>query len=88
MTYNRLHKLFKNFVANQSGETAVQTTLIFCLAVVVGVAVGVPMLNNVAKEYAHNKNYGIDPVVTSSVGEVKEPTKTYTVRKSVLDKQE
>lgn len=83
-----IRNLFKNFVSNQSGETAVQTTLIFSFAVVLGVIVGVPMLNDAAKEYAYQNQYGVDPVQTSSVGEAGQPAKRYTVRKSIFDKAE
>lgn len=86
MKYNRLNKLFKSFAENQSGETAVQTTLVFSAAVVVGVLVTVPMLNNASKDYAYNKNYGIDTVVTSSIDSKKSSkTKRYIVRKSIFD---
>lgn len=88
MTYNRLNKFIKIFLEDKSGETAVQTSLIFCLIVVVGVIVGVPMINDAAKEYAYQKQFGIDPVQTSSVGEAEKKVKTYTVRKSIFDKPE
>ncbi len=70
---------------DKSGETAVQTTLVFSFAVVIGVMFGVPLLNNAAKEYAYNKNYGVDTVVTSSIGDAEKPVKRYTVRKSIFD---
>lgn len=80
--------LFKKFTKNQSGETSVQATLIFSLAVMIGVLVGVPMLNTASTEYAHIKKYGIDPVQTSSVGARSQPVKRYTVRKSIFDVQD
>lgn len=85
MTYNCLSKLLIRFSADRSGETAVQTTIIFSAAVIFGVLVGVPLLNNAAKEYAYQKNYGVDPVQTSSVGGKDKLVKRYTVRKSILD---
>ncbi len=88
MIYNRLVKTLKKFTTNQSGETAVQTTLIFSLAVIIGVVVGVPMLNNAAKQYAYQNQYGVDPVTTSSIGEVNKPAKRYTVRKTIFDNAE
>jgi len=62
MKYNRLNQRMRNFFSNQSGETAVQTSLIFSLAVILGVVFGVPMLNEASKQYAYNKQFGIDPV--------------------------
>ena len=88
MKYNRLNKSIKNFLSNKSGETAVQTSLIFSLAVIIGVIFGVPMINDASKQYAYQKQFGIDPVQTSSIGEAEKAVKRYTVRKSILDKSE
>jgi hypothetical protein len=88
MKYNRLNTKTKNFFSNKSGETAVQTSLIFSAAVVLGVIFGVPMISDASKEYAYQKQFGIDPVQTSSVGEAEKEVKTYTVRKSIFDKPE
>lgn len=85
MTFNCLSKLVTRFSADRSGETAVQTTIIFSVAVIIGVIVGVPLINDAAKEYAYQKNYGVDPVQTSSVDGTDQPVKRYTVRKSILD---
>lgn len=88
MKYNRLNKAIKSFMSNKSGETAVQTSLIFSLAVVLGAIFGVPKINDAAKQYAYQKEFGIDPVQTSSISQVEKPAKRYTVRKSIFDKPE
>lgn len=88
MKYNRLNQRMRNFFSNQSGETAVQTSLIFSLAVILGVVFGVPMLDEASKQYAYNKQFGIDPVQTSSVVGTEKEVKRYTVRKSIFDKPE
>lgn len=88
MKRNRLFSTLKMFAKNQSGETAVQTTLLFSGAVLVLVLIGVPMLNTASQEYAYNKNFGIDNIQTSSVGEEDNQPKRYTIRKSVLDADE
>lgn len=88
MTRGVLYKSFKIFLRNQSGETAIQTTMIFSAAVVLGVLVGVPMLNSASKEYAYQKKYGVDPVQTSSVGTKEPKVKRYTVTKSIFDNVE
>lgn len=88
MKHNRLNTITKTFFSNKSGETAVQTSLIFSVAVVLGVIFGVPMISDASKEYAYQKQFGIDPVQTSSVGEAEKEVKTYTVRKSIFDKPE
>lgn len=88
MKYNRLNKVMKTFLSNKSGETAVQTSLIFSLAVVLGVVFGVPMINDASKQYAYQKEFGIDPVQTSSIGDAEKPVKRYTVRKTIFDKPE
>ena len=88
MKYNRLNKSIKSFLSNKSGETAVQTSLIFSAAIVLGVIFGVPMINDASKQYVYQKKFGIDPVQTSSVGAADKEVKRYTVRKSVLDKSE
>ncbi len=88
MTFNRLSKLVTRFSADRSGETAIQTTIIFSVAVIIGVIVGVPLINDAAKEYAYQKNYGVDPVQTSSVGGEENTTKRYIVRKSIFDDAE
>lgn len=88
MQNTRLIKLIRNFWVDQSGETAVQTTLIFSAAVILGAVLIVPMLNDSAKEYAYQTKYGIDPIQTSSTRTKKAPAKLYTIRKSVLDNPE
>ncbi len=86
MKINRLNRLIKEFSKDTSGETATQIALIFSAAIVVLVLASVPMLNETSKEYAYNNNYGVDPVVTSSIGAKKSENKRrYTVRKSVFD---
>lgn len=82
-----MHKYLKQFWVNQSGETAIQTSLIFSLTIIVGVVVGVPMLSSASKEYAYHKQYGVDPVQTSSTAKSKPVVKRYTVRKTVMDEQ-
>jgi hypothetical protein len=88
MTFNCLSKFVTRFFADRSGETAVQTTIIFSAAVIIGVIVGVPLLNDASKEFAYQKKYGVDPVNTSSIGNTNKSVKRYTVRKSILDASE
>lgn len=78
--------LCKSFTKDRSGETAIQTALIFSAAIIVGVVVGVPMLDNAAQEIAYKKNFGIDTIQTSSVKSDQSTVKRYTDRKSILDK--
>lgn len=85
MAHNRLFHMLGRFSANTSGETAIQTTLVFSLAVLLGVAIGVPMISTASKEYAYQKQYGVDPVQTSSIGSSQKPVKRYTVRKTIFD---
>lgn len=85
MTSNFQMKTLGDFIKNQSGETAIQTSLVFSLAVIVGVAIGIPMLSTASKEYAYQKQYGVDTVQTSSVSASESKPKRYTIRKSVLD---
>lgn len=88
MKYYRLNRSMKSFLADKSGETAIQTSLIFALAVVVGAVFGVPMINDASKQYAYQKQFGVDPVQTSSVGSAEQEVKKYTVRKSIFDQPE
>lgn len=81
-------KLIKNFVACKSGETAVQITLIFSVAVILGSLFAAPFLNNASRDYAYQKQFGVDSIQTSSTGTKKQEVKRYTVRKSVLDAAE
>ena len=88
MTYIRLPKIIRNFLANESGETAVQTALLFGFTVFVGTLFTVPMLSSASKRLAYQNSPGIDPVVTSSIGQEGKPTKRYTIRKSIFDTPE
>ena len=88
MTYNRLIKLIKSFHKDSSGETAVQIALFFSFAVLAGTLLVVPMLSSGSKQFAYQKNYGIDPVLTSSVSTTDVKPKRYTISKSVLDQAE
>lgn len=88
MKRNQILNSVKEFLTNQSGETAVQITMVFSFAVVIGVMFGVPLLNNASKDFAYQKQFGVDPVQTSSVGEAKKSVKRYTIRKSIFDSKE
>jgi len=87
MTNNRLINKLGKFSLDTSGETTIQATLVFCLAVLLGVAIGIPMLSTASKEYAYQKQYGVDPVQTSSVDKAEKPGKRYTVRKTIFDEE-
>jgi len=84
MRYNGFLKLVRAFTKDEAGETAIQTTVLFSVAVILLVIVGVPILNNATQEYAYQKNFGVDSIQTSSVNG-QEDTREYVVRKSVLD---
>ena len=71
------------FRRSNSGETTVQLAAFFAAVAAVVALVSTPFLDRAAKEYAENRSFGIDQVITGSV----EKTKRYTVRKSVLDKK-
>ena len=71
-----------NFIKNTYGGATLQSALLFG-AVAIALAVLVtPQLQQAADVYAENKALGIDRVITGSV----EKKRTYTIRKSVLDK--
>lgn len=72
-----------SFKRSNSGETTVQLATFFAAVAVVVALVSTPFLDKAAKEYAENRSFGIDQVITGSVDE----TKRYTIRKSVLDKK-
>ena len=70
------------FVESTYGGATLQSALLFG-AVAMALAVLVtPQLQQAADIYAENKALGIDRVITGSV----EKKRTYTIRKSVLDK--
>ena len=72
----------KKFFENTYGGATLQSALLFG-AVAMALAVLVtPQLQHAADIYAENKALGIDRVITGSV----EKKRTYTIRKSVLDK--
>ena len=82
MNYSTFTRHLINFRSSQSGETSVQLAAFFSAVAVVVALVSTPFLDKAAKEYAENRSFGIDQVITGSVNK----TKRYTVRKSVFDK--
>lgn len=85
MTGYMVLKKLKNFMENTSGETAVQTALVFSGAIIVGVLALTPFLDRAAQDYAYKNQYGIDNIQTSSTRSSQEKPDRYTIRKSVLD---
>ncbi len=78
-------KLFNElfgFLLPQSAGHSLQFAIFLSAMAVVLALVGVPLLDKAAEEYADNKSFGIDRVITSSV----EKLERTTIRKSVLDK--
>ena len=73
----------KTFGGDRSGQSTVQMAAFFGALAVVVALVGAPLLDKASKEYADNRAFGIDQVITGSI----EKSKRYTVRKSVLDPQ-
>lgn len=75
----------RRFMNDTHGGATLQTALLFgAVAMALSVLIA-PQLKNAADIYAQNKALGIDRVMTGSV-EKPDDTKTYTIRKSVLDK--
>lgn len=68
--------------ANNKGNITVQSALLFGAVALSLSVLAAPLLNDAADRYAENRALGIDRVMTGSI----EKSKTYTVRKSVLDK--
>lgn len=68
--------------ANRNGNITVQSALLFGAVALSLSVLAAPLLNDAADRYAENRALGIDRVMTGSI----EKSKTYTVRKSVLDK--
>ena len=84
MTNRQLIEMAKLFAGNDRGETPIRTTM-WLGAVGLGLAVLVaPLLDSASRKYAENKSFGIDRVLTGSIGN----SKRYTVRKSVLQQGE
>ena len=67
---------------NRDGNVTVQSALLFGAIALSLSVLAAPLLNDAANRYAENRALGIDRVMTGSI----EKSKTYTVRKSVLDK--
>ena len=76
----------RRFVAalwgSRDGNITVQSALLFGAIALSLSVLAAPLLNDAANRYAENRALGIDRVMTGSI----EKSKTYTVRKSVLDK--
>ena len=68
--------------ANRNGNITVQSALLVGAVALSLSVLAAPLLNDAADRYAENRALGIDRVMTGSI----EKSKTYTVRKSVLDK--
>ena len=71
----------RTFNESISGESTIKMAAFFGALAVVVALVGAPMLDKASKEYADNRAFGIDQVITGSI----EKSKRYTIRKSVLD---
>lgn len=84
MANRQLIEVAKLFIGNNRGETPIRTTM-WLGAVGLGLAVlAAPLLDSASRKYAENRAFGIDRVLTGSVGN----SKRYTVRKSVLQSGE
>jgi len=77
-----LNDIFGFLMPHSTGHTFQFAVFFGALAIVLAV-VGVPILDKAAEEYAENRSFGIDQVITSSI----EKSKRRSVRKSVLDPQ-
>lgn len=83
MTRNGFTKrAISGFCTDQRGNVTVQSALLFGAIALSLSVLAAPHLKQAADTYAENRALGIDRVMTGSV----EKPKTYTVRKSVLDK--
>lgn len=83
MNRTKLYSRVANrFWTNHGGNITVQSALLFGAIALSLSVLAAPLLNNAANRYAENRALGIDRVMTGSI----EKSKTYTVRKSVLDK--
>lgn len=81
--FSKLSGMIGKFRFDDHGGATLHTALLFgAVAMALSVLIA-PQLKNAADTYAENRALGIDHVLTGSIS--KEP-KTYTVRKSVLDK--
>jgi len=67
---------------NRAGNITVQSALLFGAVALSLSVLAAPLLNEAANRHAENRALGIDRVVTGSI----EKSRTYTIRKSVLDK--
>ena len=81
MKKRAIYRILSVFHESQSGETSVQLAAFFSALAVVVALMSAPLLDKASQQYAENRAFGIDRVVTGSV----DKTKRYTIRKSVLD---
>jgi hypothetical protein len=88
MTGSQIGKLASKFLKDRSGDFAMQSALMFAALAVVGALVAAPLLDNATRQHAANGAYGIDPFTTASTRATQGTTRTYTVRKSILDDRE
>lgn len=72
----------KSMLADSHGGATMQTAMLFGAIALALTVLVTPQLKSAADTYAENRALGIDHVMTGSI----KKTKTYTVRKSVLDK--
>lgn len=81
--FSRLTDKTIKLISDDNGGATLHTALLFgAVALALSVLIA-PQLKNAADTYAENRALGIDRVITGAIS--KEP-KTYTIRKSVLDK--
>lgn len=75
-----LNEIFGFLLPQRTGHTFQFAVFLSGVAILFALF-GVPMIDRAAEEYAENRSFGIDRVITSSV----EKLERTTVRKSVLD---
>jgi hypothetical protein len=76
-------QILGKFRGHQSGAATLHTALLFGAVAMALSVLLTPQLKNAADAYAENSALGIDRVMTGSISK---DEKTYTIRKSVLDK--
>lgn len=72
----------ESFRMNEGGNVTVQSALLFGAVALSLSVLAAPHLKDAADTYAENRALGIDRMMTGSI----EKGRTYTIRKSVLDK--
>ncbi len=68
-------RALSEFWAQQSGQSTVQIAAFFGALALVVALVGAPMLDKASKEYADDRSFGIDQVITGSIQKSNDKTK-------------